>query len=279
MKAFFRTTIFLLASVPCWAASPKINLVVPESPVAYGDMIIIQVQVDKSSIPPDLAEYKHQWMVLDNGVRKPVMVWPDGTQAFFAAGMQPKQYIVLLDTDLLFVKKEGDVIKSAWIEQSPPLVAIITVGSGPAPIPPGPGPGPGPTPIPPAPTPDPGLPEGQFGLAKFTYQALIQDTTLTPADKVKVAAALSPSFGKIAAQIAALANFRDIEKDILPTLSASNLAALTASGVSIPSTIPFKKVLNEKVYSLYHDKPQKLITADDFATAFREIAAGLAAVK
>jgi hypothetical protein len=260
-------------------ATPPIRLVVPDSPVSYGDMIIVQAVVDKASMPKEVVDYKHQWLVLENGRQKPVLVWPDGTQAFFAAGMQPRQFTVILDTDYLFEKIEGGVIKSAWIQPTDATIAVITVGSGPAPTPTPNPPGPTPNPPTPTPTPDPVLPDGQFGLARFVFSTLKNDANIAAGDKPKLAAALGTSFDKIAAQIAALSTFKDVEKDILPSLKTSNSAALAASGVPVASTLAFKSALNDKLYSLYHDKPAKLVTADDFGTAFREIAQGLAAFK
>jgi hypothetical protein len=247
------------------AATPNIKLVVPESPVAYGDMIVVQAVVDKASLPADLVDYKHQWVVLDNstGKKKFIMVWPDGTQAFFAAGMEPKKFTVILDTDCIFAPKTSDTIQKPWLEQPEVLVSVITVGEGPPPDP--------------EPAPTPALPNGQFGLVKFSYNALASDTFMSQSDKVKVGDALSMSFGEVAARIAALSTMKDIEKEILPTIKQKNDEALTKSGVSKTLTQEFKKKLGDQIYSLYTSK--KLATADDFAMAFREISQGLGAFK
>lgn len=257
-------------------APPSIRLIAPEGPVAYGDMVIVQAAIDKTNLPPDLVDVRHQWVVLEDGKKKTVLIWPDGTQIFFAAGMQPRQFTVVLDTDCFYQTKEGDVIKTAGMASPEPLVATITVGSGPSPPPPPPippGPDPAPTPIP-----GPVLPAGRFGLAQFTFDALTGDVSIQPGDKVKLARALAPSFSKIAAQIAALAEFKDVEGKVLPVLKASNAAAIAASGVPVASTLPFKLALNGQLDTLWNTQHQ-IQTADDFGDAFREIAQGLAAFK
>jgi hypothetical protein len=271
MKGVIRRFLFCVPLLVCGIAAtpaPSVKLVVPDSPVPYGDLIVAQAVLDSEHLPVGMVECKFKWVVIDNGQRKTVLVWPDGTKVFFPAGMISKKVTILLYPLCLYETKEGDVIKKAWVDENvEPLFATVQIG------------GLTPPPPPPPPPPSPVLPDGKFKLAQFTYDAMTKDSNMSQADKVKVAGALAPSFEKIAAQIAALATFRDIEKDILPALKASNTAAIEASGVPAASTVPFKTVLNNQVYSLYHDTPQKMSTADDFAVAFREIAQGLAAVK
>lgn len=116
---------------------------------------------------------------------------------------------------------------------------------------------------------------GAGNLSDFTYNALMSDTSLSPTDKVKVAKALAPSFNKIASEIVSIDNFKDVIKQVLPALKESNNAALQASGVPIQNTLSFKSVMSQHLYELYNTEPRKLVTADDFAVAFREIAEGL----
>jgi hypothetical protein len=255
--------------------------------VDYGEMVVVSAVIDKTKFPDGLQKINYQWTVLEGGqVKTNAVVWPDGTRVFFAAGMKPKTFQVLLDVDCLFgtptTSGSTTTLTNAEMDSPPIAVKTIVVG-GPTPIPdPVVPPQPTPTPTPPVPTPTPTpapvtptFPAGKYGLSDFTYKA-VQASTLTQAEKVAFASNMAKAFDATAAKIAAIQDFRDPTK-ILQDLKDGNNAALAASGVDPAKLTGLKASLSDKLYNLA--AANQIATADDYGTAFREISEGLKAVK
>jgi hypothetical protein len=257
---------------------PTIRVRGNEAPFDPGDEVILEASIDKTKIPENLVEIRYKWIILDNGRRRTAIVTDDGQKIGFGAGLTPRRIAVTLDVDCLFGVKDADgFVNKASMYSPEPVITEVVIGNPPAPTP-----VPVPTPTPPSPTPTPPspapiLPEGQFGMAKFSYDAVTNDASIAATDKVKLAQALSASFGGIAAQIAAVSTYTDVPT-ILADTKKRNSEAITSSGVPIVSTANLKKALGDKIYSLYHDQ-QKVNTASDFAQLYREIRDGLNAVK
>ena len=258
---------------------PTIRIRGNEAPFDPGDEVILEASIDKTKIPENLVEIRYKWIVIDNGRRRTMITSDDGQKIGFGAGLTPRRIAVTLDVDCLFGIKDAEgFVNKASMYSPEPVVTEVIIGNPPAPIPvPVPVP-PGPTPVPvPVPVPAPVFPDGQFGMAKFSFDAVTNDTSLAATDKAKLAQALSASFGGIAAKIAAVSTYTDIATILADTKKANN-DAITSSGVPIASTATLKKTLGDKIYSLYHDQ-QKVNTANDFAQLYREIRDGLNAVK
>jgi hypothetical protein len=148
------------------------------------------------------------------------------------------------------------------------------VGTGPPPDVPTPNPIPTP-PVPPAPAPDPVFPDGQFGLSKFVYDSFRADTTLPAASKPLLAAALADGLEGVAAK--ATSTQTDVATLLSDTKNANTTAFAKLNGVDVSKAGALKSVISAKIYDLY--KSQKLNTAADVATAWREMAVGLRSVK
>lgn len=141
----------------------------------------------------------------------------------------------------------------------------IKVG-GELPPQPGPGPAPGPQPGPTPPTPDP----GRFGLAA---QAMTWSSAVTGGTRVAEAHSLGAAFDAVAAEIAA--GVATTRQQILQSLSRQCSAAIRDD--RRPDWAAFDRSFGAAINELY--LAGKLATPDDWAVAFREVAAGLAAVR
>jgi len=119
---------------------------------------------------------------------------------------------------------------------------------------------------------EPQFEQGKYGLAKTTYDLAKKNMN---DDIKKVAPDLANSFDGIASSIVAGALKTD--KDIINAVFASNQNALNNAKVKKENVVKFAESLNTEVFNLY--EKDKLSTAADFATAFREIANGLRGVK
>ena len=86
------------------------------------------------------------------------------------------------------------------------------------------------------------------------------------------AAAVAKSFESMASAVAAGA-IKEVD-DLLKKTAESNRAAV---GANKAAWEPFFKEVQDTLYSLYEDK--QMVTAADFAEAWREVAAGLKSVK
>jgi hypothetical protein len=257
---------------------PTIRVRGNEAPFDPGDEIILEASIDKTKIPENLVEIRYKWIVIDNGRRRNMIVSDDGQKIGFGAGMSPRKIAVTLDVDCLFGVKDAEgFVNKASMYSPEPVITEVIVGNPPAPTPVPVPPTPVPIPPTPVPVPAPVFPDGQFGMAKFSYDAITSDTTITATDKVKLAQALAASFGGVAAKIAAVSTYTDVPTILADTKKANN-DAINSSGVPMASTANLKKTLGDKIYSLYHDQ-QKVNTASDFAQLYREIRDGLNAVK
>lgn len=263
---------------------PQVTISAP-SQVDVGDMIVVSADLDKTKYPDGLQQVKFQWTVLEDGRLKPnTIVWPDGSRIFFAAGMRPKVYTVILDVDALFATPQtvagATVLANAEIDSPPLSVTSIQVGDPtpvPVPVPPTPTPVP-PVPVPPTPTPTPVpvvLPDGKYKLSQFAYDAVNTSVGLTQAERVSIAGAYATGFDATSAKIAALSTMGTVEA-IMADLKAGNDAALKLTGIASTKYASIKTAISDKIYSL--SSTGSVVTIDDFATAFREISLGLKAV-
>jgi len=137
---------------------------------------------------------------------------------------------------------------------------------------PAPGPAPNPTPIPPNPTPNPPTPVPPPTPSKYGLAAWVNDKIPADATARAKAPALAVSFEAVAGRI---------ESKELATLKAALSATLDASKATLGDQRAawkgFSDALEVKLGELY--KAKTLATAADLAVAYRELAAGLKAVK
>lgn len=143
----------------------------------------------------------------------------------------------------------------------------VTVGSGPGPAPgptPPPGPEPGPEPTPPTPEPE------RFGLRTLAPQWA---AAVTGGTRATEAAALSAAFEAAAAQV--VATSPPSPDKVIAILAAHCSPAVPAA--RRPAWSGFDEAFGAAINELY--KSGQLKTNDDWAAAFREVAAGLATVR
>ncbi len=292
---------------------PDVQLVGAEDVIDYGEMVNLKAVVDQNKLPAGLVDIQYNWTILEDGkIKKNIIMWPDGTQVFFAAGMRPKKFTIVLDVNCLFQTKgrikavgpdgkplEGSQIMVEGIDKpvtdvvidshaiSPnPIIKQIQIGNGPTPPPPGPGPSPGPEPIPPPnpnPGPTPDLPDGQYKISKFTYDLVIQKVPVEARKKapdlansyISVADKIRVSLSKLAAGVPLAAT--DLVPDAANIMKAIRTSNATVLGSSANDWQAWNKLYGDKVYELYNGKT--LNKPSDWEILFRETATGLKAVK
>lgn len=268
---------------------PTIKIGAPEQ-VDPGELVVVSAAVDPAGKDPNLQKIKFQWTVFEDGkagkVRPSIVVWPDGSQLFFAAGLKARTVLVQLDVDCLYgVPKvvDGATLLGEADIYSPPVttLAIVVAGSDPGPAP-GPGPGPSPDPDPgpgpdpgPQPQPDPTFEDGTYKLAAFVYQTLKADASLTPQEKTKVGPAFAGVCEGVASKIVAVSTYRDLQQ-ILKDLTAANVAALSASGIPQAKISTFSNAVGAHIYDMYSNQ-RTIKNSSDVVVALRELATGLKA--
>lgn len=175
---------------------------------------------------------------------------------FFGAGVVPKRMTALVAITYLYVVKEGD--KTAEIATKTVIISSpVIIGEDP---------GPAPDPA----VPDPVLPEARYNLQKKSYS--LATSKVPAAIRKNTATAVAKSFESMASAVAAGA-IKEVD-DLLKKTAESNRAAV---GANKAAWEPFFKEMQDTLYSLYEDK--QMVTAADFAEAWREVAAGLKSVK
>jgi len=262
---------------------PTVDIVSQEE-VDPGEMIVVSANLDRTKFPEGLVQVKFQWTVVQDGKPKDnVIVWPDGSKLFFAAGMKPATYNVFLDVDCLFGTQQTVEGKSALVNpeiDSPEIsVKTIKVGGGAKPEPdvPNPPPPTPPNPDPPTPKPDPEptFDPGKYGISKMLYDYMKTYEGLTGEEKYKVSQALKVTYETVSSQIAALSQMRDVNTILqtAKTLANDNLAS---SGVPTSKIETLKSTMSGYLYTLYQNGTCR--TAEDFKAAADEAAKGFAAI-
>lgn len=250
----------LLATILISSSSLATDFVVPqqkivgaEAPVPLGELVDLTISPIKDP-PKHFVSYSVAWKVFDGDKEKRVREYQEGI--FFGAGVVPKRMTALVAITYLYAVKDGD--KATEIATK--TVIIFT------PVIIGEDPGPAPDPS----TPEPVLPEARYGLQKKAYSLAMSKV---PASIRKASAAnVAKSFDSMASAVAAGA-IKEVD-ELLKKTTESNRAAV---GASKAEWEPFFKEVQEILYSLYENK--QMVTASDFAEAWREVSAGLKAVK
>jgi hypothetical protein len=250
----------LLAAILISSSSLATDFVVPqqkivgaEAPVPLGELVDLTVSPIKDS-PKHFVSYSIAWKVFDGDKEKRVREYQDGI--FFGAGVVPKRMTALVAITYLYVVKEGD--KAAEIATKTVIISSpVIIGEDP-----------GPTPDPVAP--EPSFPEARYNLNKKAYSLAM--SKVPAAIRKGSATAVAKSFESIASAVAAGA-IMEVD-DLLKKTTESNRAAV---GANKAAWEPFFKEMQDTLYSLYESK--QMVTASDFAEAWREVATGLKAIK
>lgn len=232
---------------------PQQKIVGAELPVPLGELVDLTVSPIKDP-PKHFVSCSIAWKVFDGDKEKRVREYQDGI--FFGAGVVPKRMTALVAITYLYVVKEGD--KSAEIATKTVIISSpVIIGEDP-----------GPSPDPAAP--EPSFPEAKYNLNKKAYSLAMSKV---PADIRKVSSAsVAKSFESMASAVAAGA-ITEVDY-LLKKTTESNRAAV---GANKAAWEPFFKEMQDTLYSLYESK--QMVTASDFAEAWREVAAGLKAIK
>jgi len=232
---------------------PQQKIVGAESPVPLGELVDLTVSPIKDP-PKHFVSCSIAWKVFDGDKEKRVREYQDGI--FFGAGVVPKRMTALVAITYLYVVKEGD--------KTSEIVTKTVIISSPVII----GEDPGPDPEPSAP--EPTFPEARYNLQKKAYSLAINK--VPAAIRKGSATAVAKSFESMASAVAAGA-IKEVD-ELLKKTAESNRAAV---GANKTAWEPFFKEMQETLYSLYESK--QMVTATDFAEAWREVAAGLKSVK
>ena len=249
-------TFVVLCTTSAFAADfvvPQQKIVGAESAVPLGELVDLTISPIKDP-PKHFISYSVAWKVFDGDREKRVREYQDGI--FFGAGVVTKRMTALVAITYLYAVKEGD--KTTEITTRTVIISTpVIIGEDP-----------GPSPDPAAP--EPSFPEARYNLQKKSYSLA---TSKVPATIRKgSAAAVAKSFESMASAVAAGA-VKEVD-DLLKKTAESNRAAV---GANKAAWEPFFKEMQDTLYSLYEGK--QMVTASDFAEAWREVAAGLKAVK
>ena len=264
MKIILSLALTLVFSFNVFAEKfvvPEQKIVGAETPIALGELVDLSVSPIKSP-PQYLVETTYTWKVLDGYTEKRVRDYNGGV--FFGAGIQPKRLKALVAVTYLYVVKEQEKIVETAARTSF-LSTDVLIGDE---APPAPDPNPNPEP-------EPSFPEGKYNLSPFIYNLTKTKINLSKADKVKQANALAKSFEGIAAAI--VAGTIDDQEDILKKTAEANRSAIQNVGGDKAKWEGVFTEIQEKLYGLYKDN--KMVSKQDFAAAWREIATGFKSFK
>ena len=250
----------LLAAILISSSSLATDFVVPqqkivgaEAPVPLGELVDLTVSPIKDP-PKHFVSCSIAWKVFDGDKEKRVREYQDGI--FFGAGVVPKRMTALVAITYLYVVKEGD--KTIEITTKTVIISSpVIIGEDP-----------GPAPDPAAP--EPSFPEARYNLHKKAYSLAM--SKVPAATRKGSATAVAKSFESMASAVAA-GTIKEVD-DLLKKTAESNRAAV---GANKAAWEPFFKEMQDTLYSLYEDK--QMVTATDFAEAWREVAVGLKSVK
>ena len=250
----------LLATILISSSSLATDFVVPqqkivgaEAPVPLGELVDLTISPIKDP-PKHFVSYSVAWKVFDGDKEKRVREYQDGI--FFGAGVVSKRMTALVAITYLYAVKDAD--KTTEITTKTVIISTpVIIGEDP-----------GPAPDPAAP--DPVFPEAKYSLQKKAYSLAM--TKVPAAIRKNTATAVAKSFEAMASAIAAGA-IKEVD-DLLKKTAESNRAAV---GANKAAWEPFFKEMQDTLYSLYEGK--QMVTATDFAEAWREVAAGLKSVK
>jgi len=232
---------------------PQQKIVGAEAPVPLGELVDLTVSPIKDP-PKHFVSCSIAWKVFDGDKEKRVREYQDGI--FFGAGVIPKRMTALAAITYLYVIKDGD--KTTEISTKTVIISSpVIIGEDP---------GPAPDPAVPAPV----FPEGRYNLQKTAYSLAMGK--VPAATRKESATAVAKSFESMASAVAAGA-VKEVD-DLLKKTAESNRAAV---GANKAAWEPFFKEMQDTLYSLYEGK--QMVTATDFAEAWREVAAGLKSLK
>lgn len=287
--------VALLVALAVAGQAPATDFSVPEQSIVGADATVEPGELVDLSIsrvrdrPEHYVSSSYAWRVLDitaGGREVRARQYKDEVAegVLFGAGMTPRRLKVVAVATHLYVVRGKDGAAAEVGTRTVIHTADLQVGKPPAPppTPPTPPVPPPPTPPdPPAPPPAP-LPDGKYGLAKFTwFEAVAKVSKDTAGTRAKTARAMAASFRGVAAAIAAGTVKSD--REVLQKTADANYAALEALCKTPAETAellklwqPFSKALQSKLYPMYESGAIK--TLDDYRTAWLEIADGLDAV-
>ena len=232
---------------------PQQKIVGAEAPVPLGELVDLTVSPIKDP-PKHFVSCSIAWKVFDGDKEKRVREYQDGI--FFGAGVVPKRMTALVAITYLYVVKEGD--KTTEITTKTVILSSpVIIGEDPSP-----------SPDPAAP--EPSFPEARYNLHKKAYSLAM--SKVPAATRKGAATAVAKSFESMASAVAA-GTIKEVD-DLLKKTAESNRAAV---GANKAAWEPFFKEMQDTLYSLYEGK--QMVTASDFAEAWREVAVGLKSVK
>ena len=251
--------------------SLKPEIIGAEVPIPLGDVAVLKA-IPFQKIPSNLIGLSYNWKIYEPDLRERIVIGSEKSEISFGVGIKPRRLLAVCSINYCFRFQAFRLDKI--IARTILLHKIIQVGEGPEPVPPGPNPPPIP-PVPPNPNPEPepAFPDGQFKLAKFSYD--MAKKTVKVEWRQKGGIALSDSFNNIASAIAA-GGFKT-PPEILKASKIANQQALDMARIPRTEWDGFFIALQEELYALYMSN--KLTTAAHYRIAFSEIAVGLSKVK
>lgn len=245
---------------------PKQTVTGAEEVIPLGDIVVLKPSVITDK-PKYLEAVDYEWTVLDSGKEKARVNQGLEDSIYFGSGIQKKKLMAIMHVTYVYCIHENDDPKGKIVQVATRHAKIcvdINIGDANPPTPPDPNPTPNPNPP----------PDLKDDLAKAAYGWAGSKVT-DAGDRTKGAAALSKSFSGLASKIAA-GGFSTVE-DMLAQAHTANNSALSAAGVDATHWHDWSLALKDYLSQQLNAK--KLNTLYDFATVFKSISDGLAAVK
>jgi len=243
---------------------PKVKILGGDVELDAGELVILSSEIENK--PDNLQSVIYKWKILDGVNEKQFIAWPEGSKVIFSAGISSKTYVAILTASFLFVDRdeEGNIsdVKHALSEI---VTQKIKVKGLIQPTPPNPiNPNPPWQPVPPAPAPT--------SLSDLSYNWIITSNMNLPPSEIKHSASILANCFETVAELIK----NNLLTDPMPILDITGTdcrAALSRINVGNEFWKPWGDKFQEHIYGLYNQN--KLVTAQQYAVAWRQIADGL----
>lgn len=268
LMAFPSVSAFSQAPDP-YVAPPVTITGVDDQPVGFGE--VVQLGVEKlSKVPDGLAVTQYSWKVFEQDgsgpvkEKKRVYIAAAGDTVVFGTGVKPRVFFVVVEANYLFLMKDKDgKILDAQMRNSGLVTAEVKVGVLPPPepvIPPTPSPAPKPVVV---------VPDGQFKLARVSYDGAMAVNEL---NRAVIAQGMGDNYIQIGKNLSSgkISSLGDAYKQ----LKENNDAIMQKNGGAVEDWGAWDAAVRKAVYQLYLDK--RVVKTSDYGAAFNEVGTGLA---
>lgn len=232
--------------------NPVVVVVGSEKVYDIGDQIKLNVKTDQ--VPSNLVKSQYFWESLEEPGLDITEKEPNGVAAWSGTGKTKRQAPFILIGIHSFKNDKGEIVTQKAKQRF-----TVTVDDVQPPAPPAP-----PEPEKPA---RPNFLASTFGLNQYMAEQLLDDKTMSIADKQVVASKIKESLGKVYEKYTTDGTYRSFNKMYGDMIEG--LKPLSA----VKTSEKYSVVFQTKMYDLYSNK--KMTEAEQFAKASQEIIEGM----